>query len=126
MSPGDGPPLVGIGDYEAVAVAMHGQTAGDQVLLCGGVFRQSVAVAPGLDQAGALHQSLQSFGELLPLLAAQVHLTNQLLVASRVVRLALDMPQDSLIGEHEVSTRHPQNTASRHDTAMRAEPGARC
>ena len=104
----------GIGDHETVAVAMHRQAAGDQVLARGGMFRQGVAVAPGLDQPSALHQRLQSFGELLPLLAAQIHLADELLVAGGVVRLAFDVPQDGLIGEHEISMRHPQNTASRH------------
>ena len=59
MSPAMVQALSGIGDDEAVAVAMHGEPAGDQVLASRGVFGQGVAVAPGLDQARALHQRLQ-------------------------------------------------------------------
>ena len=104
MSPADGTALVGIGDHEAIAIAMHGQAAGDQVLACGGVFREGIAIASGLDQPGALHQRLQAFGELLPLLAAQIHLADQLLVARGLVGLAFNMPQDGLIGEHVFSS----------------------
>ena len=48
---GDRQALSGIGDDEAVAVAMHGEPAGDEVLASSGVFGQGVAIAPGLDQA---------------------------------------------------------------------------
>ena len=84
----------------SAAVAMHSQTAGDQVLARGGVLGQRVAVSAGLDEAGTLHQRLQSFRELLPVLALQIHLADQLLVARRMVRLAFDMPQDSLVVKH--------------------------
>ena len=89
-----------IGNDEAVAVAMHGQASGDQVLVGGGVLGQGVAVAAGLDQPAALDQRLQALGKLLPLAAAQAHLADELLESGRVVRLAFDVAQDGLVSEH--------------------------
>ena len=63
---------------------------------------ESVAIRGSLDQARALHQPLQSFGELLTLCTAQPHLAHQLLKPRRLVRLARDMPEDGLIGKHSV------------------------
>ena len=61
--------LIGIGDDKAVAVAMHGEAAGDEVLASGGVGGEGVTVAAGLDEVGALHQRAQAFGELVDALA---------------------------------------------------------
>ncbi len=63
--------LSGVGNDEAVAVAVHGQASGDEVLVSGGVLGEGVAVARGFDQAPAFDQRLQPLGELLPLVAAQ-------------------------------------------------------
>ena len=92
--------LAGVGNDEAVAVAMHGQASGDEVLTGGGVLGESVAVAAGLDQASAFDQRLQAFGELLALVAAQAHLADELLESGRAVRLAFDVAQDGLVSEH--------------------------
>ena len=91
--------LARVGDDEAVAVAMHGQASGDQVLTGGGMLGEGVAVAAGFDQPPALHQRLQAFGELLPLVAAQAHLADELLVSGRAVRLAFDVAQDGLVSD---------------------------
>ncbi len=96
----DGRPLIGIGDDEAVAVAVHGQAAGDEVLTGGGVLGQSVAVAAGFDELGTLHQGAQTLGELVSLLPAESHLTDKLFVARRMVGLALDVLENGLIGKH--------------------------
>ncbi len=87
-------------DDEAIAIAMHGEAARDEVLTGRGVVGKRVAVAPGFDEARALHQRLQAFGELLAFRAAQAHLAHELLVTGRVVRLAFDVAQNGLIGEH--------------------------
>ncbi len=100
-----GSPLSGIRDHEAVPVAMHGEAPGDQVLASGSVFGESVAVAPGRDQASALHQRLQALGELAAIIAAQIHLADKLLVSGGVVRLPFNVPQNGLVGEHEISMR---------------------
>ena len=92
--------LPGIRDDEAVAVAMHGEAAGDEVLACGGVPGQRIAVAASLDQAAALDQRCNPAGELPAILATQVELADELLVSGRVVRLAFDVAQDGLVGEH--------------------------
>ena len=92
--------LPGIGDDEAVAVAMHGQASGDQVLLSGGVLREGIAIASGFDQAPAVDQRLQALGELLALAASQGHLADELLESRRAVRLAFDVAQDGLVSEH--------------------------
>ena len=79
---------------------MHGEAAGDEVLAGGGVLGQRIAVAAGLDQAAALDQRCNPAGELPAILATQVELADELLVAGRVVRLAFDVAQDGLVGEH--------------------------
>ena len=61
--------MADVRDYEAVAVAVHGQATGNQVLVRGGMLGRGITIAAGLDQAGTLHQRLQPFGELAPLLA---------------------------------------------------------
>ena len=83
--------LAGVGDDEAVAVAVHGQASRDQVLMSCRMFRQGVAVASGLDQPRAFHQRLQPFGELPPLVAPQAHLADELLEPRRAVGLAFDV-----------------------------------
>ena len=83
--------LTGVRDDETVAVAVHRQASGEEVLISGRMFRQGVTVASGLDQARAFHERLQPFGELLPLAAAQAHLADELLEPRRAVRLALDV-----------------------------------
>ncbi len=54
--------LASIGDDEAIAVAMHRQASGDQVLMSGRMFGKRITVASGFDQPRALHQRLQPFG----------------------------------------------------------------
>ena len=104
MSPLSVSPLGGVGDDEAVAVAMHSQAAGDQVLASGGVLGQGVAISTSLDKAAALYQRLQEIGELLPLAAAQAHLADKLLESGRAVRLAFEVAQDGLVGDHVIRT----------------------
>ena len=101
MSPADGAALPGVGDDEAVAVAVHGQASGDEVLVSGGVLGEGVAVARGFHQAAAFDQRLQPVGELLPLLAAQGHLADELLESGRAVRLAFDVAEDGGVSNHD-------------------------
>ncbi len=68
--------------------------------MSGGVLGQSVAVASGFDQPPALDQRLQAVGELLPLVATQGHLTDELLESSRAVRLAFDVAENGGVSEH--------------------------
>src|SRR5271165_2580581 len=97
---GDGAALAGVGDDEAVAVAVHRQASGDEVLAGGGVLGEGVAVTGGFDQAAGFDQRLQALGELLPLAAPQAHLADELLESGRAVGLAFDVAQDGLIGNH--------------------------
>ncbi len=110
-------PLAGVGDDEAVAVAVHDEAARNQVLTGRGMFGQGVAVATGFDQASALDQRLQALGKLLALFAAQTHLADELLVSGGVVRLTFEVPQNGLIGEHGCFDAHNKNKARRPGSA---------
>src|SRR5581483_9765885 len=66
----DRAPLPGIWDDEAIAVAVHREASGDEVLVDSGVFGKRVTVTPGFDQACALDQSLKPFRKLLAFLTA--------------------------------------------------------
>ena len=97
----EGAALPGIGDDEAITVAVHGQAPGDEILMGGSVLGEGVAVAPGFDQAPTFDQRLQSFGKLLPLVAAQGHLADQLLESGRTMRLAFDVAKDGGVSKHD-------------------------
>ena len=97
----DGAALPRVGNDEAVTVAVHGQAPGDQVLMRGGMLGQGVAVASSFHQAPALDQGVQPVGKLLPLVATQGHLTDELLEPGRAVRLAFDVAEDGGVSEHE-------------------------
>ena len=72
MSPLDGTALSGVGDDEAVAIAMHGEASGDQVLMRRRMFRKGVAVAIGFDQ---LARSSPAPGTVRRAAAARHHAT---------------------------------------------------
>ncbi len=86
-----GAALGGVRHDEAVAVAMHAEAAGDEVLAGGGVLGQGVTVAAGLDEATALDQRFEALGKLLTLFTPQAHLAHELFVSGRVVWLAFDV-----------------------------------
>ena len=86
---------------------MHREPSGDEVLASGGVLGQGVTIAAGFDQATALDQRCNPAGELPAILAAQVELADELLVSGGVVRLAFNVAQDGLVGEHDSRVRIP-------------------
>jgi hypothetical protein len=91
--------LPGIWDHEAVSIAMHSQPPGDKVLMRRRVLGQSKAVAASLDQASALYERLQPFRELPPLFTSYAHLADELLVSRRAMRLAFNVPKNSLVAD---------------------------
>src|SRR5262249_15628651 len=76
------------------------KAARNQVVSRGRVFRQSVMAAFDLDQLVRLHQRVEPLLELLTLAAAQPQFANELLVAGRAVRLALNAFENHSISKH--------------------------
>ena len=92
----------GVGDNKAKAVAVHGETSNDQVLiiLAGSGLRQSIAIRIKLNQFAGSNQFLESPVKLSASLAMQAEFAHELLESSRALRLAGNVFQDGGVGKH--------------------------
>ena len=85
---------------EAVAVAMHHESASHEIVARNGMLGEGEAVTAGLDEAAAGDEGLEALGELPTLRTAEVELANQLFESGRAVRLPLELAKDDLVAKH--------------------------
>src|SRR5579864_8734135 len=93
------PHFIVLRDHKTVTVAVHGQASGQGVLAFRSL-RNRVTVPIGLHQFAARHQLPQAFRQLTAVIAAHSQLADQLLIAGRVPRLALNFLQNGRVGKH--------------------------
>jgi hypothetical protein len=90
----------GLGDHEAVAVAVHGQPAGDEISVgCG--FRDGVSVARGFDQLAAKNKLLEQRTQVAAFLSAKAEFADELFVSGRTVRQASDVGEELGFTQHQ-------------------------
>ncbi len=89
----------GLGDDEAIAVAVHAQASQHQV--AAGGLGDGVAVAGHFHQLAALDQPIQMLAQFPALVPVDSQLAHQLLEAGRLLRLAFDVVQDDAVGKHD-------------------------
>src|SRR5581483_2101867 len=93
-----------IGNHEAEPVAMHAETADHHVPVRRS-FGQSVAIGVHLDELAASDKPLEFLRQLAARVAMQPKFTDELLKASRVLRLAFDFLQNHGVGQHGSGSR---------------------
>ena len=89
---------LGVGNYKAIAVAVHGEAANHHVLAgCG--LRGSVAVGINLDQLSASYQLAQALGEFPAILSVQSQFAHKLFEPGAMPGLAVDFLQNGGIAK---------------------------